>query len=77
MALAGPRPVVSYVATLFNKRAFLPYVIAGLAAQTGDFDRQYIFVDDGSSDDTVDVLRDLVAGADAALASARDLGRLS
>lgn len=54
-------PLVSYVVTLFNKRPYLPYVVAALKAQTGNFDRQYIFVDDGSTDDTVAFLRDSLA----------------
>jgi cellulose synthase/poly-beta-1,6-N-acetylglucosamine synthase-like glycosyltransferase len=41
---------VSYVITVYNKRPFLPQVIAGLAAQQGDFVREYVFVDDGSTD---------------------------
>jgi glycosyltransferase involved in cell wall biosynthesis len=41
---------VSYVVTVFNKRPFLPQVIAGLAAQQGDFAREFVFIDDGSSD---------------------------
>ena len=48
---------VSYVTTLFNKVPFLPYLLQGLAAQQGDFERQFIFVDDGSTDETVSVLR--------------------
>jgi glycosyltransferase involved in cell wall biosynthesis len=41
---------VSYVITVFNKRPFLPQVVAGLAAQRGDFVREFVFVDDGSTD---------------------------
>jgi glycosyltransferase involved in cell wall biosynthesis len=47
---------VSYVVTLYNKRPFLPHLLAGLAWQEGGFERQLIFVDDGSTDDTVDYL---------------------
>ena len=41
---------VSFVVPVFNKRRFLRQVIAGLAAQRGDFAREFIFIDDGSTD---------------------------
>jgi hypothetical protein len=50
---------VSYVVTVYNKEAALPFVIAGLAAQQGDFEREFIFVDDESKDRGVDVVRRL------------------
>ncbi|MDI3309805.1 MAG: glycosyltransferase [Acetobacteraceae bacterium] len=55
-------PTVSYVVTLFDKAPFLPYLCAGLAAQEGPFEREYIFVDDGSRDSTADRLATIVAG---------------
>ena len=55
-------PVVSYVVTLYNKQPYLPYLIAGLAAQSGAFGREFVFIDDGSTDDTVAVLRQLTQG---------------
>ncbi len=45
---------VSYVITVYNKRPFLPQVIAGLAAQRGDFTREFVFIDDGSTDGSAD-----------------------
>lgn len=44
------RPLISFVTTVYNKAAFLPQTLAGLAAQTGDFEAEYIVVDDGSTD---------------------------
>ncbi len=53
---------VSYVITVYNKRPFLPQVIAGLAAQQGDFAREFVFVDDGSSDGSVAEIARLTEG---------------
>jgi glycosyltransferase involved in cell wall biosynthesis len=53
---------VSYLVTLFNKAAFLPHLLAGLASQQGNFTRQYVFVDDGSTDDTLTHLHALTSG---------------
>ncbi|HML09613.1 MAG TPA: glycosyltransferase [Stellaceae bacterium] len=55
-------PTVSYVATIYNKAQALPFLVAGLAAQEGDFAREFIFVDDGSNDDSGTVLRTLTRG---------------
>ncbi|HTW54594.1 MAG TPA: glycosyltransferase family 2 protein [Stellaceae bacterium] len=50
---------VSYVITVYNKETALPFVLAGLKAQEGDFEREYIFVDDESRDASVEVVRRL------------------
>ncbi len=59
---ASVSPRVSYVVTLYNKARFLPQVWAGLRGQRGGLPAQYVFVDDGSTDDTVAVLERLTAG---------------
>jgi Glycosyl transferase family 2 len=41
---------VSFVITMFDKRAYLARVVAALERQTGPFAREFIFVDDGSRD---------------------------
>jgi glycosyltransferase involved in cell wall biosynthesis len=50
MTTGAPQDGVSFVIPVFNKRRFLRQVIAGLAAQRGDFAREFIFIDDGSTD---------------------------
>jgi glycosyltransferase involved in cell wall biosynthesis len=53
---------VSFIVTVYNKRGFLPRVLAALAAQSGDFRREYVFVDDGSTDGSLAYLRTATAG---------------
>ncbi|NVJ91297.1 MAG: glycosyltransferase [Methylocystaceae bacterium] len=55
---------VSFVITVYNKAAFLPGVIAALKAQTGTFAREYVFVNDGSTDTSWDVVQSLTSGWD-------------
>ncbi len=59
---AAPAMGVSYVVTVYNKRPFLPQVIAGLAAQQGDFAREFVFIDDGSSDGSAAEIARLTEG---------------
>jgi len=61
MSAAAPLGV-SYVITVFNKRPYLPGMIAGLAAQQGAFAREFIFVDDGSTDGSGAEIARLTAG---------------
>jgi glycosyltransferase involved in cell wall biosynthesis len=55
-----PTDGVSYVVPVYNKRRFLRQVVAGLAAQEGVFPREYIFIDDGSTDGSADALEPLI-----------------
>lgn len=49
---------VSYVMPVYNKARWLPSVLKSIAAQTGDFEREYIFVEDGSTDGSDEILRE-------------------
>lgn len=55
---------VSYVITVYNKAPFLPGVIDALKSQTGNFEREFIFVNDGSTDNSWDVVQKETAGLD-------------
>ena len=62
--MAAMETGVSFVVPVYNKADWLPAVLDRIAAQRGDFDRQYVFVDDGSTDGSLDILRDRTAGWD-------------
>ena len=57
-------PVVSAVLTVYNKAAFLPDTIRSLRRQAEDEGAiEYIFVDDASDDESVAIIRDMMADA--------------
>lgn len=47
---------ISFVIPVYNKEDWLPAVLDALAAQRGDFAREFIFVDDGSTDASMAVV---------------------
>ena len=47
---------VSFVVPVFNKSSYLKYVVKSISSQKGDFDKEYIFINDGSTDDTIRIL---------------------
>jgi hypothetical protein len=59
-------PQISYVVTVYNKAAFLPVVAEALKNQKGLGEVEAIFVDDGSTDNSPEVLENIVANWPAA-----------
>lgn len=52
---------ISFVVTVYNKALFLPRVLDALARQVGPFGRQFVFVDDGSTDASAEIIARLTA----------------
>jgi len=48
---------VSYIVTIYNKESCIKEMVLGLKNQIGNFDREFIFVDDGSTDNSLSELR--------------------
>ncbi|MAI84515.1 MAG: hypothetical protein CMM91_06210 [Rickettsiales bacterium] len=48
---------VSFIIPVYNKQKYLKYVIDSLRNQTGNFEREFIFVNDGSTDKSLSVLK--------------------
>lgn len=55
-------PVVSYVVTVYNKEPYIGYTLDSLLQQEGDVPREYIFVDDVSTDRSVAVIEEKTRG---------------
>lgn len=55
---------VSFIVTVYNKADFLPDVLESVRRQVGDFARELIVVDDGSSDESVERVRTITADWD-------------
>jgi glycosyltransferase involved in cell wall biosynthesis len=53
------RTAVSFVLTVYNKHRYLTDVLSSVAAQEGDFEREVIVVDDGSTDGSRELLKSL------------------
>ncbi|MBN9565874.1 MAG: glycosyltransferase family 2 protein [Alphaproteobacteria bacterium] len=54
--------LVSFVLPVYNKENDIEPVLESLKAQEGDFDREFIFVDDGSTDRSAEMIHDLMEG---------------
>lgn len=53
---------VSFIITVYNKAAYLPGVLEAIFGQQGDFAREFVIVDDGSTDDSLAVLNRICSG---------------
>jgi glycosyltransferase involved in cell wall biosynthesis len=47
---------VSFIVTVYDKRDYLPRVIDALGRQSGAFEREFVFVDDGSRDGSAELI---------------------
>ena len=48
---------VSFIIPVFNKSNFLRYVLKSLEKQKGNFKKEYIFINDGSTDKSLNILK--------------------
>ena len=48
---------VSFVCPVFNKQKYLKAVIDSIKNQKGEFDREFIFINDGSTDLSLEYLK--------------------
>ena len=48
---------ISFVCPIFNKSEYLEEVLNSIKTQVGSFDKEYIFIDDGSEDDSFERLK--------------------
>ena len=48
---------VSFIIPVYNKSLYLKNVISSLKNQSGNFKREFIFIDDGSTDNSLDILK--------------------
>ena len=50
---------VSFVCPIFNKEKYLPNVLNALKNQKGEFKKEYVFVNDGSQDNSLECLKSI------------------
>ena len=48
---------ISFVCPIFNKEKYLPNVLNALKNQRGEFQKEYVFVNDGSQDNSLECLK--------------------
>lgn len=57
-------PDVSFIVTFYNKADFIPKVLSAIFAQKDVGNCEYIFVDDGSTDDSLSLLKSCASNRD-------------
>jgi glycosyltransferase involved in cell wall biosynthesis len=50
---------VTFLVTVYNKEKYLKKVFEGIKNQVGDFEREYIIVNDGSTDNSLELIKEL------------------
>ena len=55
-------PGISFLVPVYNKAPHLPAVLRQISCQTGEFPRQFVFVDDGSTDGSLEIVREITVG---------------
>ncbi|NQU56287.1 MAG: glycosyltransferase family 2 protein [Rhodospirillales bacterium] len=60
--MTGKTRGVAFVVTVFNKECYLEATLKSILAQEGDFDREIIVVDDGSTDRSREIAESLIGG---------------
>jgi glycosyltransferase involved in cell wall biosynthesis len=53
---------VSFIITVYNKLPYLPVVLSAVRGQRGSFASEYVIVDDGSRDGSLDAVHELTRG---------------
>ena len=48
---------ISFVCPIFNKKKYLKLVLSSIKKQVGSFEKEYIFIDDGSTDGSLEYLK--------------------
>tara|TARA_B100000989_G_C19519614_1_gene463482 strand:+ start:1106 stop:2032 length:927 start_codon:yes stop_codon:yes gene_type:complete len=48
---------VSFVCPIYNKKRYIPIVLEAIKNQKGNFEREHIFIDDGSQDGSLDLVK--------------------
>ena len=48
---------VSFVCPLYNKQSYINEVLLSIKNQIGDFNKEFIFINDGSTDQTLQYLK--------------------
>jgi len=53
------KPLVSFIVPVYNKSHALNSTLTSLLNQTGDFDSEFVFVDDASTDNSLQILKNI------------------